>query len=216
MPTTRLWIVPTQAARLTERHDVLGPYNTADLAESIRDQYRAEGIACDIIRSATRPVPKTFYCRESQAFHPYRIDESGTWWCVPCDIVIQCDECGAPVTHDHTCPQAEIEPAVVDLANAVTQYRELSQAATAAYYNPRLPDQATRDAWNSALMKAAETQRAVMPAELAELVSAEHAQLTIAYELVITEASASEVRYRADRAKAITEQIAAYLNTHPS
>lgn len=106
-------------------------------------------------------------------------------------------------------------PAPVDFADLVTSYRELSRSATAAYFDPRLPNQTARDARNTSLMNAAETNRAAMPAELAELVRAEHDQLTIAHELVITEASAREIMYRADRAKTITDEIAAYLAEHP-
>lgn len=50
------YVVPTAGPRLTARHDVLGPYNTASMAEQKRDEYRAEGIECDAVASATRPV----------------------------------------------------------------------------------------------------------------------------------------------------------------
>jgi hypothetical protein len=52
----KFWIIPTEGARLTDRHDVLGPYNTVVLAAQVAANYRAEGIACDVIQSVTRPV----------------------------------------------------------------------------------------------------------------------------------------------------------------
>lgn len=54
----QLWIIPAEGERLTDRHDVLGPYNGTHLADRIRDQYQAEGIACEVVRSVTRPVPR--------------------------------------------------------------------------------------------------------------------------------------------------------------
>ena len=50
------WIIPTNSDRLSERHDVLGPYTRRDTAVAIMASYLEEGIGCDIIRSATRPV----------------------------------------------------------------------------------------------------------------------------------------------------------------
>lgn len=50
------YVVPTTGPRLTDRHDVLGPYNMASLAKRMRDAYRAEGIECDTLASATRPT----------------------------------------------------------------------------------------------------------------------------------------------------------------
>ncbi|HYQ66777.1 hypothetical protein [Actinophytocola sp.] len=59
-PTRRVpyWIIPAEGTRLDDRHDILGPYNTDDLAEHVATNYRAEGIACDVIPSATRPAPR--------------------------------------------------------------------------------------------------------------------------------------------------------------
>ncbi len=53
---TKNWIIPTNAPRLSDRHDVLGPYNRHDTAVAIMASYLEEGIGCDIVRSSTRPV----------------------------------------------------------------------------------------------------------------------------------------------------------------
>jgi len=53
----QFWIIPTEGTRLDERHDVLGPYNTRDLADYKRDQYSTDGVPCEVIESATRPGP---------------------------------------------------------------------------------------------------------------------------------------------------------------
>lgn len=50
------YLVPAEGARLTERHDLLGPYTTQDMAEHMRTTYAAEGIEGVVVQSATRPV----------------------------------------------------------------------------------------------------------------------------------------------------------------
>jgi hypothetical protein len=51
------WVVPADDAnRLTPRHDLLGPYNSAEMADGVRDTYRADGIACKTLASPTRPL----------------------------------------------------------------------------------------------------------------------------------------------------------------
>lgn len=50
------YLVPAEGARLTDRHDVLGPYTTEDMADHLRETYAAEGIAGAVVQSATRPV----------------------------------------------------------------------------------------------------------------------------------------------------------------
>jgi hypothetical protein len=55
----RYWVVPTEGERLSDRHDLLGPYNAADLADRMVEVYTEEGIACEVIASTTRPVRTT-------------------------------------------------------------------------------------------------------------------------------------------------------------
>jgi len=53
---TFYWVVPVAGERLTDRHDVLGPYATLDMAEWKRDQYVAAGYPCRALASVTRPT----------------------------------------------------------------------------------------------------------------------------------------------------------------
>jgi hypothetical protein len=55
--TSRYWVVPTTGDRLTDRHDVLGPYADLDMAEWKRDQYIEAGHSCEVLQSVTRPTP---------------------------------------------------------------------------------------------------------------------------------------------------------------
>lgn len=59
MNAVKLYIVPTFAEQLDDQHDVLGPYSDTEsgqeLAETVADRYRHEGVVCRVIRSATRP-----------------------------------------------------------------------------------------------------------------------------------------------------------------
>jgi hypothetical protein len=52
----RFWVVPTQGPRLTDRHDLLGPYRAEGSAGHVRDKYLADGIPCEVIDSDERPV----------------------------------------------------------------------------------------------------------------------------------------------------------------
>lgn len=59
----KLYIVPTFAEQLDDRHDVLGPYtdneNGQELADTVADRYRHNGMPCQVIRSATPPSKLT-------------------------------------------------------------------------------------------------------------------------------------------------------------
>ncbi|NUR80753.1 MAG: hypothetical protein HOQ21_09955 [Dermatophilaceae bacterium] len=52
----RYWVVPTQGPRLTEQHELLGPYRGKRSAAGTRDKYLAQGIACEVVDSDERPV----------------------------------------------------------------------------------------------------------------------------------------------------------------
>ena len=52
----RFYVIPTEGERLTDRHDLLGPYGSTDMAESMAARYRAEGIDCEVLVSETRPT----------------------------------------------------------------------------------------------------------------------------------------------------------------
>ncbi len=55
--TSSYWVVPTTGDRLTDRHDVLGPYADLDMAQWKRDQYIEAGHPCRVLQSVTRPTP---------------------------------------------------------------------------------------------------------------------------------------------------------------
>ena len=67
--------------------------------------------------------PATFWCREASALHPYEVDETGTWWCIPCGIVVQCEDCGAQVHNTHAC-----EPNLADMT--ATEYTRPADPTT--------------------------------------------------------------------------------------
>lgn len=50
------YLVPAEGERLTDRHELLGPYTTQGLAEHLRKTYAAEGIKGEVVQSVTRPV----------------------------------------------------------------------------------------------------------------------------------------------------------------
>lgn len=50
------YLVPAKGERLTDRHDLLGPYTTQDLVEHMRKTYADEGIEGVVVQSATRPT----------------------------------------------------------------------------------------------------------------------------------------------------------------
>lgn len=56
----KYYVVPRAAARLNERHDILGPYSHTPsghaLAADVAANYQVSGIDCTVIASATRPV----------------------------------------------------------------------------------------------------------------------------------------------------------------
>lgn len=52
----KFWVVPTHGPRLTDRHDLLGPYRAEGSAGHVRDKYLDEGIACAVVDSDERPV----------------------------------------------------------------------------------------------------------------------------------------------------------------
>jgi hypothetical protein len=52
----RFWVIPTQGPRLTDRHDLLGPYRAEGSAGNVRDKYLADGIPCEVVDSDERPV----------------------------------------------------------------------------------------------------------------------------------------------------------------
>ncbi|MCP2261064.1 hypothetical protein LX15_004784 [Streptoalloteichus tenebrarius] len=54
VPPAAWYVIPTRSARLTESHDVLGPY-TQDHAEEVAAQYRADGVLAQAHKSAGRP-----------------------------------------------------------------------------------------------------------------------------------------------------------------
>jgi len=51
------WVVPLVGQRLTDRHDVLGPYATRCLAEHKQQEYADASYPCRVVSSVTRPVP---------------------------------------------------------------------------------------------------------------------------------------------------------------
>lgn len=58
----KLYIIPTDAPRMDDRHEYLGPYTDNahghELADTIADRWVEAGTACSVIRSATAPVAR--------------------------------------------------------------------------------------------------------------------------------------------------------------
>lgn len=54
--TGEWYLIPAEGERLTDRHDLLGPYTTKGMAEHMRNTYAHAGIPATVVRSATRPV----------------------------------------------------------------------------------------------------------------------------------------------------------------
>lgn len=78
VPMTGQWyLIPTEGARLSDRHEFLGPYTTEDMAEHMRETYAREGIQGTVIRSATPPVPRVALAQAWEDAHAVQRSRAG-------------------------------------------------------------------------------------------------------------------------------------------